>query len=187
MLQPGEGFPSEASSSLQSNVPAESTGSALAPSLISTHTKESFTSKNELPPAAIAGVVLGAVVVWCVILAVILLFVRPRYWNRSCDKTAEAPVLSSSSCRTSSMTPDTVLQRSSGSNAGQAPGQNAHQASGQAPGRALDQASMQSPCISPCSPGILQMIGPPPPPLDKPDTPVFEKCSNSVYELQGPE
>jgi hypothetical protein len=129
MLQPGEGFPSEASVSSSSTTAAKTSVSTPNSGLAG------------LGPPSIAGIVLGVLGMCCVILA-ILLTIYLRYRGRRRVKPAEAPT-PSSLCQIPITTPNTVPEQGRGHVTYQVPDQTANQAPGQAP------------YISPCSPGSV--------------------------------
>jgi hypothetical protein len=94
MLQPGEGFPAEASAAISSDISTQTSGPTLASGLA------------DLAPPAIAGIVLGVLGICCVILAIILtIYLRHR--GRSLSKPVETPI-PFSSCQTT--TPNTASE-----------------------------------------------------------------------------
>jgi hypothetical protein len=153
MLQPGEGFPAEASAAISSDISTQTSGSTLASGLA------------DLAPPAIAGIVLGVLGICCVILGIILT-IYLRYRGRSRSKPVERPI-PSSSCQTT--TPNTTSEHGHGSNLYQIPNQT--------PVKASDQASY----LSPCSPeSYYGLFGSPNFPHGQ--SPV-EICSDRTYEL----
>jgi hypothetical protein len=153
MLQPGEGFPSEASVSSSS----------------ATAAKTSVSTPNSglagLGPPSIAGIVLGVLGMCCVILAIVLT-IYMRYRGRGRAKSTEAPI-PSLLCQTSATTPNTLPEQDRGHVAYQIRDQTADQAPG--------------PCMSPRSPGgahdFLQS------PSSLQGWHAVEICSNWIHEL----
>lgn len=125
MLQPGEGFPAEASASISSDTSTQTSGSALASGLA------------DLAPPAIAGIVLGVVGICCVILAIILT-VYLRYRGRSRSKPVETPIPFSSSQTTTHNTASECVH---------------NPILYQIPDQTPVQVSGQAQHLSPCSPG----------------------------------
>jgi hypothetical protein len=122
MLQPGEGFPAEASAAISSDISTQTSGPTLASGLA------------DLAPPAIAGIVLGVLGICCVILAIILT-IYLRYRGRSRSKPLETSI-PSSSCQTTTL--NTTSEHGHESNLYQIPNQTPVQAS--------DQTSYLSPC-----------------------------------------
>jgi hypothetical protein len=153
MLQPGEGFPAEASAAISSDISTQTSGPTLASGLA------------DLAPPAIAGIVLGVLGICCVILAIILT-IYLRYRGRSCSKPLETSI-PSSSCQTT--TPNTTSEHGHESNL--------YQISNQTPVQASDQTSY----LSPCSPqSYYGLFGSPNFPFGQIPVEIYSNCPHEL-------